>query len=126
MTMMMTMMKMKGMKDFNPMMTEREIKERIYDLKKEIDIYEKILKTTHEFGRPTGSTKFTPAQLEFLKLCVARKLPIPKITDLFNKRYKTNYPLESRGLYNAMLRQGIIKTTYTRIGKKIIEEKEEE
>ena len=100
------------------MLSEQQIKDRIYELKKEIEILNSVLnggntKEDYIFGRPKGSYKYTQEQIDFLKECVKNKLDDKEIVKLYNIKYGTNFPKTSRGLYNFMIRSGIKTINYT-------------
>ena len=89
------------------MMSEKQIKERIIQLKKEIEIFEQVLNTKREgFGRPKGSIKYTIEQENFLK--ENKDIPMKELIKLYNEKFKTNLKKDTRALYNFMERQGII------------------
>lgn len=89
------------------MMSEKQVKERIYKLKEELRILEEVLETKREgFGRPKGSLKFSSEQIKFLH--DYREEDMKKLVKLFNAKFGTNYPINSRALYNFMERTGII------------------
>lgn len=88
-------------------MSEKQIKERINKLQFEIRILEKVLGTEREgFGRPKGSLKYTPEQIDFLEK--NKDIPMEELIEMFNEKFGTGYPIDSRALYNFMDRQGII------------------
>ena len=89
------------------MMNEKQIKERINELKREINILEEVLNSKREgFGRPKGSLKYTIEQEKFLR--ENKNIPMKELVALFNKKFNTNYPMESRALYNFMDREGFL------------------
>lgn len=90
------------------MMSEKHIRERIYELEKEIGILESVLNEKREgFGRPKGSIKYTQEEVNFLKKCEKEELSDTEIIEAFNERFKTNYPKTTRKFYNFMTRYGI-------------------
>jgi len=93
------------------MMNETQVKNRIYELEKEIAIYKKILETPSEkwVGRPKGSTTYTIEQIKFLEECEALKLTDKAIIQEYNKKFNTKIPSDGRQLYNLMVRLGIKK-----------------
>lgn len=93
-------------------MNEKQIKERINELEKEINILEYVLnKTSEGTGRPKGSIKYTKEQVDFLKKCEEDKLTDKEIIKVYNQKFGTNYPETARGLYNFMNRYGIKNTS---------------
>ena len=101
---------------FNKMLNEKQIKERINELEKEIGILEYVLSGESEgFGRPKGSIKYTQEQVNFLKECEKNKLTDKEIIKAYNQKFGTNYPETSRGLYNFMNRYGIKNSFETHI-----------
>ena len=100
------------------MLSEQQIKDRIYELKKEIEILISVLnggntKKDYIFGRPKGSIKYSQEQVDFLKECVKNKLDDKEIIKLFNIKFKTNFKENSRRLYNFMTRYGIKTIGYS-------------
>lgn len=106
------------------MLSEKQIRERIILLEKELEIYKNILETPCDgkFGRPLGSTKYNSERLNFLKQCESENLSDSEIIKRFNSKFGTNFKDNSRALYNLMQRQGIRKIGWrfggypTRIG----------
>lgn len=89
------------------MMSEKQIKERIYKLQDEVRILESVLETKREgFGRPKGSIKYNQEQIKFLY--DNRDTPMAELVTAFNKQFGTKYHSESRTLYNFMCREGIL------------------
>ncbi|GAH22540.1 unnamed protein product, partial [marine sediment metagenome] len=67
------------------MMSEKQIKEKIYKLQDEIRILESVLETDREgFGRPKGSLKYNQKQIKFLY--DNRDTPMNELVELFNKQ----------------------------------------
>lgn len=95
-------------------MSEKQIKERIYQLKEEIRILESVVKTDNDgsMGRPKGSIKYNKEQIIFLT--DNRDTPMPELVKLFNKQFGTKLHPETRALYNFMCRMGIITATARR------------
>lgn len=92
------------------MLNEKQIKQRIWELNKEIEILQYVLNHTSEgMGRPLGSYKYTPEQINFLKECEKNELTDKEVIDLFNIRFGTSLSKSSRRLYNFMCRTGIKK-----------------
>lgn len=92
------------------MMSEKQIKERIYTLEQEIRILRNVLEQKREgFGRPKGSLKYTPEQIDFLKECEEKKFSDKEIVRQFNSKFGINLKADSRALYNFMVREGIKK-----------------
>ena len=92
-------------------MSEKQLKERINRLKDEIRILESVL-AREGFGRPKGSIKYSPEKINFLT--ENKDKHMREITLLFNEKFKTDYPEDTRALYNFMERQGIIQVNYKR------------
>lgn len=89
------------------MMNEKQIKEKINSLKKQIQIYEEILETKNEgMGRPIGSIKYTDEQIKFLK--ANKYIQMNYLIKLFNETFGANIEENSRALYNFMCRENII------------------
>jgi len=90
------------------MMSEKQIKERIYQLKEEIRILESIVKTDNDgtMGRPRGSIKYNKEQIMFLT--DNRDTPMSELVELFNRKFGTKLHPETRALYNFMCRMQII------------------
>lgn len=89
-------------------MSEKQLRERIYKLEDELRILREILGHKREgFGRPKGSIKYTPEQIGFLKECEKQKLSDKEIVRQFNSEFGTNLNIDSRALYNFMVREGI-------------------
>jgi len=99
------------------MITERQIIDRIEELKKEIQVLEYVLENpkkltysnNQNFGRPKGTYKYTKEEQNFLKECEDKGLDYKETTDLFNLKFKKKNSYKSRALYNFMLRTGIKK-----------------
>lgn len=91
------------------MMSERQLREKIIDVKKELAILESVLNRPNDgmTGRPKGSIEHTNEQVEFLTQCNEANLTDKEIITAYNTKFNTNIPLTSRGLYNFMTRQGI-------------------
>ena len=88
-------------------MNEKQIRERIINLKREVAILEEIVDTRAEgIGRPQGSVTYTEEQVKFLK--ENKSLPPTMLAQMFNKKFKYNLPLHTRKLYKIMRREGII------------------
>jgi len=88
-------------------MKEKQIKERINNLRREIEILEGVLYTKRKgFGRPKGTLKYKEEQITFLK--ENKNMKMIDLVELFNKTFGTNYPKETRALYNFMDRERII------------------
>jgi hypothetical protein len=88
-------------------MNEKQVKERISELKKEISILEGVLNNKREgFGRPKGSLKYSKEEELFLK--ENKYKPMKEIVVMFNKKFGKSYKKDTRALYNFMSRQGII------------------
>lgn len=90
------------------MMSERQIKEKINNLRRELAIYEEIVNTPSDgkMGRPSGDTKYTTEQIKFLR--ENKGIPMEELILLFNKTFDRNLNPNTRALYNFMCRQGII------------------
>ena len=96
------------------MLNEKQIKERIYELKKEIGTLLYVLNSKNEgIGRPKGSIKYTQEEIDFLKDCEKNKLNDKEIIRLFNEKFKTNYKETTRKFYNFMCREGIRSPNYS-------------
>ncbi len=93
------------------MLNEKQIKERIYELKKEIGILYYIINGNNDnnLGRPRGSIQYTQEQMNFLKECEQNNLDDKEIINLFNLKFGTDFKEDSRALYNLMNREGIKK-----------------
>lgn len=90
------------------MMSERQIRERINKLQEEIRILSEVVEHKREgFGRPKGTLKYTPEQIDFLKEGEENKLSDKEIVRQFNLKFGTTIKSNSRALYNFMLREGI-------------------
>lgn len=91
----------------------RELEGRIEELKLVRDSFEP--KPT-KMGRPVGSLKYTPEQLDYLSELAKKrndgKLKDKEVVPLFNKKFGTNFTPDSRLLYNIMQRQGYITPEY--------------
>lgn len=100
-------------------MNERQIKERIKHLKKEIEVLQNVLNydIPSVDGRPKGSTSYTDRQMRFME--DHRDLPMKRLVKAYNHEFKTNIPEESRALYNFMIRNGIIKVSNERENYKV-------
>lgn len=103
-----------GYEEFeNLMMNERQIQEKIE--REEIRILEEVLKTESakpKMGRPIGTRRYPNEQFEFLK--ENKDVPMKELVGMFNKKFKTSFPLDTRVLYNFMYRSGLVDTTYQR------------
>lgn len=89
------------------MITEKQLRDRINNLKKELIIYEEVLnsKSIKKMGRPKGSLKYTEEQIKFIK--DNKDVPMKNLIVMFNNQFKTNYSTNTRALYNFMAREGI-------------------
>jgi hypothetical protein len=88
-------------------MNEKQIKERINELKRNIQILEEVMNSKREgIGRPKGSLKYTIEQENFLR--ENKDVPMKKLVNMFNKKFNTNYSIETRALYNFMDREGFL------------------
>jgi transposase len=98
------------------MMSELQIKNKIYELEKEIEVYKKVLETPKNgsMGRPKG-TSYSPEQVSFLEECAKKKMPWTAIVREFNAKFKTSVKEDSRQLYNLMRREGIIEINSKRL-----------
>jgi len=96
------------------MMNERQLRQKIAELEREIAIFKSILETPSDphtsTGRPLGSSKYAPERIVFLEECEKKGLSDKEIIDTFNFKFGTNIPANSRQLYNLMQRKGIRKT----------------
>jgi hypothetical protein len=91
------------------MMSEKQLREKVFGLRRELQICEEILNSKREgFGRPKGSIKYTQEQGKFLK--ENKNIPMKKLIELYNKKFGTNFHKDSRALYNFMDRQGLFFT----------------
>lgn len=89
-------------------MSEKQIRERINELQEEIRILSEIVEHKRGgFGRPKGTLKYTPEQINFLKECEENKLSDKEIVRQFNLKFETNLKPNSRALYNFMVREEI-------------------
>jgi len=91
------------------MLNERQVKERINELKKEIGTLEFVLSGVSDgkTGRPRGSYEYTQEQINFLKECNKQEIPMKEIIKLFNTKFGTDYKIDTRAFYNFMDRCGI-------------------
>lgn len=96
------------------MMTENQIRERIENLKKELEVLENVLITEAKsrMGRPLRSYLYSEKQIEFLH--ENRELPMKELIKKYNKTFNTELSLDSRAIYNFMIRTGIIEPEYRR------------
>jgi hypothetical protein len=94
------------------MMNERQLKDKIKELERDLAIFKSILETPGDSrnGRPLGSTKYSPDRLVYLEECEMKGLSDKEIIDGFNAKFGTTIPNNSRQLYNLMQRKGIRKT----------------
>ena len=104
------------------MLSEKQIRDRIWELQKEVEILKYVLNNgniqevvvkSNPPYRPKGSIKYTKEQVEFLKDCLKNKLKDKEIVDLYNLKFKTNLKKGSRALYNFMMRYGLKQINYT-------------
>jgi transposase len=104
------------------MLSEKQIRDRIWELQKEIEVLKFVLNNgnTNENviksnppHRPKGSIKYTKEQVEFLKDCLKNKLKDKEIIDLYNLKFKTNLKKNSRALYNFTIREGLRQINYS-------------
>ena len=81
-------------------------------LKKELEILEEILNGDRKsnIGRPCGTFKYSDAQHKFLK--ENKDKDQKELIGMFNEKFKTQFSLESRALYNFMIRSGIIESNF--------------
>lgn len=93
----------------NKMMSEKQLREKVNYLKRELAIYEEILNTKKDgsMGRPKGSVKYTDEQVAFLRK--NKDVLMKELILMFNLEFKTNYPPQTRALYNFMCREGILE-----------------
>ncbi len=89
------------------MMSERQIKERIFMLASELRILEEVLncKVSDKMGRPLGSYKYSDEQIKFLT--ERKNMQMKELIKEFNKKFETSFSDDSRALYNFMERSGI-------------------
>ena len=94
-------------------MNKKQIERRIEGLKKEITILESVLTSDDEviMGRPIGSLKYLPEQIQFLR--ENKDLRMSDLVKQFNDKFKTSYPFNTRALYNLMIRENIIARKFT-------------
>jgi hypothetical protein len=97
------------------MMSERQLRERIFQLERELEVLKSIVTTPQDgkLGRPSGSTVYTDEQIKFLKRCWEKNLSYKRIVEEYNLRYGTKWKPSDRGLYNLMRRQGIIESKFS-------------
>ena len=98
------------------MLNERQIRDKIYELKKEIKTLNSVLSDNSKikpFGRPKRSYKYSLEQIDFLKDCKKKKLEPKEIIKQFNTKFGTEFDKNTRALYNFMSRSKIISPTYT-------------
>ena len=90
-------------------MSEKQLREKVNHLKRELAICEEILNTKRDgsMGRPKGSILYTEEQVKFLK--EHKDMPMKNLILLFNLQFKKNYSQNTRALYNFMCREGIIE-----------------
>lgn len=95
-------------------MNERQLKEKIYQLEIELKSLKFVLETQNNaiLGRPTGTTKYSEEEINFLKL--NKNMKMPNLVEAFNKKFNKNFPKKSRGIYNFMVRNGIIEQKFAR------------
>jgi len=109
------------------MLNERQIRDKIYELKKEIKVLNSVLNgncnSYKPFGRPKESWKYSAEQIDFLKDCEEKKLEQKEIIKLFNTKFGTKLKKDTRALYNFMSRCKIISPTYS--PRKFTEEEDE-
>jgi hypothetical protein len=90
-------------------MSEKQLREKVIALEKELNIYKTILQTPKDgkMGRPIGSIKYTDVQVMWLK--DNKNMPMTNLVMKFNERFGTKLSVTSRALYNFMCREGIIQ-----------------
>lgn len=96
------------------MMSERQIKERIFRLKEEIRVLEEVVETksSYKTGRPIGSVSYSNEQTKFLR--ENKEIPMKELIKMFNDKFGTDFPKDSRALYNFMDRSGITIPKFSR------------
>lgn len=94
------------------MLSEKEIREKVIQLERELAIYKIILETPSDnsMGRPKGSIEYSQEEVMFLKECEMKGYDDKKIIEEYNKKFNMSLPYNTRKLYNFMQRQGIRKT----------------
>jgi len=91
------------------MMSEKQLRERIYLLEKEIRFIDEILNVNNpdDMGRPKGSIKYTPEQVKFL--IENKQMHMKNLIPFYNRTFGTDLKPDSRALYNFMCREGILE-----------------
>lgn len=89
-------------------MSEKQLKEKIYKLENKLITLKEVLETPKngKFGRPKGSTIYSDEKIKFLK--EHKNTSMTTLIELFNEEFNTNFPKNSRALYNFMDRQGML------------------
>lgn len=92
------------------MMNEKQLREKINNIKREIEICEELLNQQpliDGFEKLPFGRKYSEEQILFLK--ENKNIPRKNLIIMFNHRFNTDIPLGSSALYNCMVREGILE-----------------
>ena len=94
------------------MMTERQVRDRIDELKEELKILTGVLETDPQIrvGRPPKSYSYSEEKVKFLT--ENKDMDMTDLIIKYNKKFSTKIPRTSRALYNFMCRCGIKIPSY--------------